>query len=125
VQGHLRLSALEDAFEALVGAIFTDTENDLGKTADIVLSWYGDVSVHLHNQEQDLNPKGRLQEIIQPKHGNDALSYVVIRMDGEPHEREFEIEVFLFDQSLGSGIGKSKKEAEEEAARQALLKIAP
>ncbi len=125
VQGHLRPSALEDAFEALVGAIFTDTENDLSKTADIVLSWYGDVSSHLQNQEHDLNPKGRLQEIIQPKHGNDALSYVVIRMDGEPHEREFEIEVFLFEQSLGSGIGKSKKEAEEEAARQALLKIAP
>ncbi len=125
VQGHLRSAALEDAFEALVGAIFTDTESDLTKTTDIILSWYGDISAHLQNQEETLNPKGRLQELIQPKHGNDALSYVVVRMEGQPHEREFEVEVFLFDQSLGFGLGKSKKEAEEEAARQALIKIAP
>ncbi len=124
-QGHLRPAALEDALEALVGAIFTDSGSNLDKTTDIILSWYDDISIHLQDQEQDLNPKGRLQEIIQPRHGNDALSYVVVRMEGQPHDREFEVEVFLLGKSLGSGTGKSKKEAAEEAARQALMKFVP
>ena len=68
----------------------------------------------------DANPKGRLQERVQPAHGNNALRYEVTRITGEDHAREYEVEVYLVDRALGCGQGPSKKLAEESAARMAL-----
>jgi len=66
------------------------------------------------------NPKGRLQERIQPKLGNSAVRYEVTHISGEDHAREYEAHVYLLDQPLGSGRGTSKKSAEEAAAAAAL-----
>lgn len=116
--GRQRPSALEDAFEALVGAIYLDS--DLQQTRVIVRKLYGDLPARLGPMESNENPKGRLQELVQPAHGNHALRYEVTRVEGEDHARAFEIEVFLNDRSLGRGRGTSKKLAEESAARAAL-----
>ena len=67
------------------------------------------------------NPKGRLQELVQPTHGNSALRYEVIGVAGEDHARTYEVAVYLRDRQLGLGRGPSKKTAEEEAARVALV----
>jgi ribonuclease-3 len=66
------------------------------------------------------NPKGRLQELVQPVHGNSALRYNVLGMQGEDHARQYEVAVYLNDRQLGTGHGPSKKQAEEAAARAAL-----
>ena len=116
--GRTRTSALEDAFEALVGALFLDS--DLLTTKRVVLSLYGSLPERLETVADTENPKGRLQEIIQPQHGNEALRYVVTQMTGEDHAKEFDVTVFLFERALGSGHGPSKKAAEEAAARVAL-----
>lgn len=115
--GRTRASALEDAFEALVGALYLDS--DLPTTRRIVLGIYGPLSDRLALESSD-NPKGRLQELVQPKHGNEALRYEVIRTLGEDHAREFEVTVYLLNRPLGTGRGTSKKLAEESAARVAL-----
>jgi ribonuclease III len=116
--GRTRESALEDAFEALLGAIFEDG----GFTAarDVIMGLYGDLPDRLDEVIDETNPKGRLQERVQPHLGNDALRYEVTHAAGEDHAREYEAEVFLQDQSIGRGRGSSKKSAEEAAARQAL-----
>lgn len=116
--GRNRSSILEDAFEALVGAIYLDS--DLPTTRSVVLAWYGPLADRVLPAEDAENPKGRLQEIIQPLHGNVALRYEVIDTTGPRHAREFEVAVYLNEEKLGTGRGTSKKTAEEEAARAAL-----
>ena len=116
--GRQRPSALEDAFEALVGALYLDS--GLEQTRMVIRRLYGDLPARLSVTESDENPKGRLQELVQPTHGNHALRYDVIGVEGQDHARAFEIEVFLNDRALGRGRGSSKKLAEEAAARAAL-----
>ncbi len=119
--GRSRASILEDAFEALVGAIYLDS--DLATTQTLVLGWYGPLSERLVLSEDAENPKGRLQELVQPEHGNVALRYEVSATTGPRHARIFEVEVLLNNKKLGSGSGPSKKVAEEAAARVALATL--
>lgn len=123
--GRQRASALEDAFEALIGAVYLDS--DLETTRRVLLALYGSLENRLRGTEDVDNPKGRLQELVQPIHGNHALRYEVAGVEGEDHARAYEIEVFLNDRPLGRGRGSSKKLAEEAAARLALdvLKAQP
>ncbi len=119
--GRKRPSTLEDAFEALAGAIYLDS--DLPTTRRVLLSLYGSLPARLDLTQPAENPKGQLQELVQPVHGNFALRYVVTHISGEDHAREYEAEVFLNDEALGSGRGMSKKAAEEAAARAALTVV--
>jgi ribonuclease-3 len=121
--GRTRSAALEDAFEALVGAIYVDS--DLATVRRVVLKLYGHLPDRLAVVEDVENPKGRLQELIQPTHGNSALRYEVVDIHGEDHAREYHIAVFLHDRQLGQGRGSSKKSAEEAAARAALATFGP
>ena len=115
--GRTRASALEDAFEALVGALYLDS--DLATARRVVLALYGPLPARLAREAAD-NPKGRLQELVQPRHGNNALRYDVTRVEGADHARAYEVSVFLLTRHLGTGRGTSKKLAEEAAALVAL-----
>lgn len=119
--GRQRATALEDAFESILGALFLDS--DFATARRIILSLYGPLPDRLATVEDEENPKGRLQEIVQPKHGNQALRYEVITVEGEDHARQYEMGVFLLDRQIGSGRGPSKKAAEEAAARVALATL--
>lgn len=116
--GRTKSAALEDAFEALIGALFLDS--DFPTTKRIILGLYGPLQDRLATVEDEENPKGRLQEIVQPKYGNQALRYDIVNIMGEDHARQYEMAVFLLERKLGSGCGPSKKAAEEAAARVAL-----
>lgn len=119
--GRAKASVLEDAFEAVVAAVYLDGGYEAAR--DCLLRIYGDVAARLETAEPSDNPKGRLQELIQPRHGNRALAYEVARIDGAEHARCFEVEVFLLGAVIGRGRGSSKKQAEEEAARAALKEL--
>jgi ribonuclease-3 len=119
--GRDKASALEDAFEALVGALYLDS--DFSTAQRVVLAMYGDLLGRLSGAEGRENPKGRLQELVQPEHGNLALRYEVTATLGEDHAREYEVSVFLRERHLGGGRGPSKKLAEEAAAREALAAL--
>lgn len=120
--GRDRQSVLGDAFEALVGAVYLDS--DLATVRRVVMALYGPLPDRLANLDDSDNPKGRLQELVQPVHGNSALRYDVIRADGQDHAREYEVTVYLLEKPLGTGTGTSKKLAEEAAARAALVTLA-
>ena len=119
--GRDRDSILEDALEALIGAVYLDGGWEVVKRS--VLSWYGNMDKELDILLTRQNPKGNLQELVQPKFGNDAIRYIVTDESGPPHKRSFRVEVWIRDKIRGHGIGSSKKEAEELAACAALLKI--
>ena len=123
--GRSRDAALEDAFEALVGAVQLD--GGIESARRTVLAIYGDLAARLALLEAHANPKGRLQEIVQPKHGNSAVRYEVVSTEGADHERKYEVAVYVLERRAGTGRGPSKKIAEEEAARAALtgLEVGP
>jgi ribonuclease-3 len=119
--GRNKDAVLEDALEALVGAVHLDGGLESARRA--VLGIYGDIPGRLASLEGGANPKGRLQEAVQPLHGNQAIRYEVIGAGGADHERSYEVAVFLLDRRLGAGRGPSKRAAEEEAARAALAAL--
>ena len=119
--GNERDSTLEDAIEAIVGAIYLDS--GMQATRKTVLSWYGDMEETLSEAMEDYNPKGRLQEIAQALHGPDQIQYLIDREEGPSHRKRYSVSVEVAERKLGSGSGRSKKEAEEEAARKALQSI--
>jgi ribonuclease-3 len=120
--GRERASILEDAFEALVGGIYLDS--DYPTTRNAVLPWFRDIPAYLEETAAEQNPKGRLQEWLQPLHGNEAIAYEVLEATGPDHRRTFRVEVRVNGETWGTGTGLSKKEAEEAAAREALTREA-
>lgn len=119
--GRTRAAALEDAFEALVGAVYLDSNFETARR--MVLHLYGPIPDRLASGADTENPKGRLQELVQPTHGNTALHYEVVSIMGEDHARQYEVAVHLSGRAIGSGRGTSKKQAEEAAARAGLAKL--
>jgi ribonuclease III len=116
--GRERPSILEDAFEALIGAVFLD--GGMAAAREVALRLYGPLEARLSRQTQAHNPKGRLQELLQPRLGNDAIEYRLIADAGPDHRKEFTVEVWIEGACRGAGTGYSKKEAEEAAATMAL-----
>jgi ribonuclease III len=119
--GRTRQSILEDALESVAGAVYLDSGFDTVR--DVVLRWYGDVEERLSHILGSHNPKGRLQELVQPEMGNEAIVYEIVSEEGPPHLRTFRVRVDIAGKPMGEGQGPSKKEAEENAARAALLQM--
>ncbi len=119
--GRTRDSALEDAIEAVIGALYLDS--DIVTARRVIFHLIGSLSDRLASRRPDENPKGRLQELVQGEHGNNALRYQIIKVSGEEHAREFEATASLNGELIGTGRGTSKKSAEEEAARVALVTL--
>lgn len=109
--GRQRPSILADAFEAVTGAIFLDGGMENAKK--FVLRFLN--AAHLSLKDY----KTLLQEIIQ-KNPGERLSYVVTGESGPDHDKVFNVEVHLNSNVIGRGAGKSKKQAEQAAAKEAL-----
>ncbi|MGV3771368.1 MAG: ribonuclease III [Verrucomicrobiales bacterium] len=118
--GRTRPSALADAFEAIVGAIFTDGE--YGDARIFILSRFKDIFGELKVIPTIDNPKGELQELLQAD-SNEPPQYRLDSMTGPDHDRVFVCTVHHRGLELGRGTGKNKKEAESQAALEALLKL--
>ena len=118
--GRKRVSALADAFEALVGAMFMDAGFEAVNAH--VLGWFQNSFEDIHGIPNLNNPKGELQERLQAG-ATEPPRYVLLSISGPDHNRIFEAAVYHRDQELGRGTGKSKKAAESDAARNALSKL--
>ncbi len=119
--GRSRPSNLEDAFEALVGALYLDA--GLERSRALVLAAYGPLEPRLAAGSVVDNPKGRLQELVQSLPEAAPLRYETQQSGGPDHDREYHSRVHLGEHCLGEGRGASKKAAEEQAARQALAHL--
>ena len=120
-KGNERCSTLEDAIEAIIGAIFID--GGINEAKNCVLNWFGDIPKKLSIEQDSYNPKGQLQEFFHEKSLTDKIQYRISKEDGPPHRKHFEIDLIVGKKTLGSGVGSTKKEAEEEAAKQALINL--
>jgi len=112
---------LEDAIEALIGAIYLD--GGLPAAQHSVLRIFGEDITHAGSQFVGGTPKSRLQEWSQSGHNGAKPEYKLIKAEGPDHARHYEAAVFLNGEQLGSGSGSSKKAAEIAAAADALEKL--
>lgn len=111
-----RPRVLASGVEALIGAVYL--LKGLRYARSLVRRWLGPEIARVFRQKQ-YDPKSLLQELLQ-EDGPSEVSYRVDREEGPPHDRVFEVSVWSEGRLLGSGSGKSKKQAEKEAARAAL-----
>ena len=113
--GNERDSNLENAFEALIAAVYLD--GGIDKARRFVLRFLDDSVETHHISFKDY--KTKLQEIVQESH-EETLNYVITKESGPDHDKRYEVEVHLNSNLIGKGKGRSKKQAEQEAAKQAL-----
>lgn len=114
--GRTRQSLLANAVEALIGAIYLDGGYEAA--AKFIRKWYAD----RHGSLLETDHKSRLQEILQKRHKSPP-TYETTASTGPDHDKVFQISVRLGERELGRGAGKSKKEAEQAAASDALKKM--
>ena len=122
VGGRDRQSTLENAFEALLAAIFLDASSagqDGMKTVRGFLLPFVIKELEENYSPIITDPKTELQQLVQQAEG-DVLSYHVVGESGPDHDKVFEVEARMNSNVIGFGIGKSKREAEQNAAIQAL-----
>ena len=114
--GDNRPSILADAFEAVLAAIYLDGGMEAART--FVLPFLiKEIAAQRRRHFKDY--KTQLQEIVQQT-PEEKLHYVLVGESGPDHSKRFAVEVHLNSNVIGKGHGKSKKEAEQLAAREAL-----
>ncbi len=119
--GRQRSSSLSDAYEALMGALYLDS--DYVTVRRMVLTEAREHLESLDIEDANANPKGRLQEILQAITPLSPI-YEIIDQSGPEHLKEFVSRIVWENRELGRGSGRSKKDAEVQAARLALeLKV--
>ncbi|MBI3552794.1 MAG: ribonuclease III [Elusimicrobia bacterium] len=111
--GRVRQSLLSNALEALIGAIYLDGGYPAAER--FIRRW---CSVR-HGNLEETDYKSRLQEVLQKKF-KVPPSYETTEAEGPDHDKTFRVAVRLGKKALGKGEGKTKKEAEQAAARDAL-----
>jgi len=117
--GRGRLSILSDLFEAVMGAIYLDGGIEAARTF-LFSHFEEDIKLILNTPLH--NWKAILQDYAQKMYHLTPI-YTVLKEEGPDHQKHFEISVKIQDHELGRGMGKSKKEAQQEAAKQAVEKI--
>lgn len=115
--GRERPSNLADALEALAGAIYID--GGLEKARAFILDNFREFIEEIARQPDENNPKGELQESLQAITPT-SPSYRIVSQEGPDHDKIFVAEVIWENMELGRGEGSSKKEAEINAAINAL-----
>jgi ribonuclease-3 len=115
--GRNRPALLADVFEAFIGALYLDQGLDAVK-AFMDRHFFPYLGDYAHT----LDYKTALQEWVQ-QHVGKELRYEIVEERGPAHAREFVVQVWIGSEVMGSGTGRSKKEAEQGAAREALTKF--
>lgn len=116
--GRKRASLLADAVEALIAAIYMD--GGIKKAEEFILTFMKD-NIESSIKNRIFNDyKSFLQEHVQ-KYNLGAISYKLLSEKGPDHSKEFQIAVYLDDALVGKGTGKSKKDAQQSAAKEAMI----
>ncbi|NLJ76691.1 MAG: ribonuclease III [Peptococcaceae bacterium] len=116
--GRERPSILADVFEALLGAVYLD--QGLKVAGNLALRLLEPVIEDVLEGRLDRDYKTELQEIVQQR-GSEQVQYKILREEGPDHEKVFTAGVLYKGKLVGTGRGRSKKDAEQQAAKFALV----
>ncbi|ABB15325.1 ribonuclease III [Carboxydothermus hydrogenoformans] len=115
--GNQRMSNLANAVEAVIGAVYFDC--GIEAAFSFITRLYGEKLKPENLEQLPKDEKTTLQELLQ-KEKNNVLRYEILLEEGPPHQKIFTAGVIINDKLIATGRGKSKKEAEQEAAKKAL-----
>jgi ribonuclease-3 len=118
--GRNKDSLLADCLEALIAAVYLDAGKDTAES--LVLRLFEESIKKTSTSGNSLDYKTALQEVCQEQL-KQLPEYRVVSETGPDHQKQFEMEVWIKGQLSGRGTGKSKKEAEQRAAREALAML--
>lgn len=118
--GRQKHSILADTLEALFGAVFLDSGYESAKK--LILQLYSKKISDVIQKKEGYDFKSELQECIQAAFGT-LPEYRIVKQEGEEHRKVFTSEVYIKGVMFGTGKGKSKKEAQMLAAKEALEKM--
>lgn len=117
--GRARQYILANTLEAIIGAIYTDQGYDSAK--NFILTHVTPLTENIMEQGSWIDAKSLFQEQAQ-EHTNITPVYKLIRESGPDHDKHFYVGVYIGDEKIDEGEGKSKQDAEQAAAREALKK---
>ncbi len=117
--GRRRPSITADAFEALLAAIYLDSGETFGRVTDFLMPFIVPM-VEEVTKSGFVDYKSALQQIVQQA-GGEILEYVCVDEQGPDHNKQFSVEARLNSNVIGRGRAKTKREAEQQAAREALI----
>lgn len=118
INGRTNVKILENAFEALLAAIYLDSGSK-----EIVAKFLipiVDSEIQTSGSDVNYDYKTTLQQFVQAL-GNDRIQYFCVNEEGPDHNKTFEVEVKINSNVVGKGKGKTKREAEQFAAKEALI----
>jgi len=115
--GHRRQSILADALEALFGAVYLDSDFDTA--AELIRGIFRDKLEELPHADDLRDPKTRLQEWLQAR-GASPPDYELVDVTGKAHQQHFEVRCLVPDREPARGEGRSRRSAEQQAARRML-----
>lgn len=118
--GRNKDSILADAMEAVIGAMIIDGGFDIGR--NVVLELFGKKIRLAIKGKLFHDYKSSLQEKLQEKHKGVSIEYAIVSESGPDHDKLFTVAVTVNGKKRGEGLGKSKKDAEQEAAKTVILK---
>lgn len=118
--GRERSSLLSDAFEAVVAVMYIEHGWRVAQLS--ILKVLEPELLRLRNKQTPLDPKSKLQESLQANF-KQTPSYRLLKRLGPDHDARFEVEVVFQGKTLGRGFGSSMRNAEQDAARQALKRL--
>ncbi len=119
--GREKPSILADGMEALLGALYLDAGFE--RTLEVVRRLFGPLVERVGSSGMISDYKSRLQEHTQKVH-RCLPRYILVEESGPAHDRRFKVELWLNGMPVAEGFGKSKKEAEQTAAKKAYLRLA-
>ncbi len=117
--GRTNVKILENAFEALLAAIFVDSNSNINVVSNFLLPLIIPEIEVASNDVVGHDYKTSLQQFIQSQ-GTDRIQYVCVNESGPDHAKTFEVVAKLNSNVIGRGVGKTKREAEQKAAKEAL-----
>ena len=118
--GRDKENILADALEAVLGAVFIDSNYETAKR--VIINILGERIRKTVKTRKSHDYKTELQELTQNIYSS-LPEYRVVKEEGEEHNKTFTVEVVIVGECMGSGKGRSKKEAQIKAARQALKRL--
>jgi ribonuclease-3 len=119
--GNAKSSILAGTFEALIAAVYLD--GGFGSAFEIVQSMFLPLVCQMEHARQHIDFKSQLQELVQIRSGLMPV-YTVTREEGPDHDKTFWV-LLRVKEVETEGVGKSKKTAEQDAARKALIRLKP
>jgi dsRNA-specific ribonuclease len=119
--GQEKSSILAGTLEALIAAVYLD--GGFGAAFEIVQGMFLPLACQMEHANEHVDFKSQLQELVQTRSGH-MPGYTVIREEGPDHDKTFWVKLSVMEIET-EGMGKSKKTAEQDAARKALARLKP